>query len=78
MRRKRASERQGGQGGWFRVDSSPEFRWARMRALASAGLSARAIASVIKLDFGDVLSEDQVRYALQEDRMPRIWEAQAA
>src|SRR4051794_31720673 len=45
-------------------DRRPEFKLERVRALHARKISMRAIAQLLELDFGDVLSEAQVRHAL--------------
>lgn len=50
-----------------------EYKLARMRALhEQAGMTCGAIARVMRFDFGDPLTDDQVRYALAVGRYPRF------
>lgn len=51
----------------------PEWKVARMRVLAGAGLKPAAIAAVMAVDFpkDERLSEDSVRRALESGRPPR-------
>lgn len=61
--RRYASERSGRLG---RPDlTTPEFKFARMRALRDeAGMTCGGIAKVMRFDFGDPLTDRQVRHAL--------------
>jgi hypothetical protein len=49
----------------------------RMRVLERAGLSMAAIAKVVSIDHGLGLSEHQVRYALEMNRLPALARAAA-
>lgn len=52
--------------------ATPEFKLARMRALReTARLKDAQIARVMALDFGDVMSDDTVSYALARGEYPR-------
>lgn len=66
----RAAQR--GARGIGRWSARPEFKMARVRALHGEGLSVNAIATVMRFDFGDRLTEHQVRYALRMGRYPRV------
>jgi hypothetical protein len=50
----------------------PEFVLARAQALSGLGLSVPAIAKVVEFDLNVKLSEAQVRYALQTNRLPAL------
>lgn len=51
--------------------ASEDQKLERMQALRQHNLSFRSIAEVMALDFGDQISEEQVRYALTNGRYPR-------
>jgi hypothetical protein len=51
----------------------PLSRMRRIQALQEIGLSYVDIAAVMRLDFGDELTDEQVRYALQNNTVPRIY-----
>lgn len=65
----RAAERGGKPLG--RRDARPEYKLARMQALRELGVSFNSIAKVMGFDFGDELTEDQVRHALDLGRYPK-------
>jgi len=48
---------------------SPEFRFVRLLALREAGLSCPATAQVLRLDFGEPITAEQVRYAERVGRL---------
>ncbi len=64
-------------GPWIRADASPKYRMARLLALAEVGVRAGQIAKVIHLDFGDVLTEHEVKRAVETGRPPRKWRVRA-
>jgi hypothetical protein len=64
--------RQAGAGPMGPRHATPEYKLARMRALRErAGLKDAQIARVMTFDFGDVLSREMVRDALEHGRYPR-------
>ncbi len=67
-REKRAEVATFGWSGWH---PSPSWKLGRMRALRAAGVSYAAIAKVMLVDFGDELTEEEVRYAVKRGRPPR-------
>lgn len=60
----------GGGGRLGNPRATPEFKLARMAAMRERDLSLRSIAEMMALDFGDELSEHQVRYAFLTGRYP--------
>lgn len=54
-----------------RHDHTTDFRFARVKALDTHGVSFSAIAVVMNFDFGDAITPDQVRYALKAGRYPQ-------
>lgn len=67
-REKRAESATFGWSGWH---PSPSWKLGRMRALRDAGVSYAAVAKVMSVDFGDELTEEEVRAALKLGRPPR-------
>ena len=55
-----------------RPDALPEFKFRRMQALHDAGLPLTTIATLMRLDFGDVIGRDSVRDALAKGRYPNM------
>ena len=49
---------------------TPEFKLARIRALAQRNISVRSIAVLIQFDLGDPITESQVRRALERGIYP--------
>lgn len=72
MRRQRVAER-AGKGCWFRPDATVEYRMARLASLAATGVSVAAVAKVMTVDFGDPLTEKEVRQVLATGRPPLKW-----
>lgn len=66
---RRAASR-GAAGGAARRNARPEFKLARLQLLRESGLSCRATAIVLGLDFGDTFSEEQIRRAERLGRYP--------
>lgn len=67
--RERAAKKSGRA--WFGRVPSSEFKFARIRALhEEAGMTCGGIARVMAFDFGDPLTDSQVRYALTIGRYP--------
>jgi hypothetical protein len=67
----KAERAQGGP--WFHANASAEYRMQRLVALATVGLTVPKLVEVLRLDFGDVLSEHEVRRAVETGRPPRRW-----
>jgi DNA-binding transcriptional MerR regulator len=59
----------------FPGQRSTEWKLGRVRLLHDAGLPCRAIAAVMRCDFGDDLTEHEVRGAIRYDRVPLRWRA---
>lgn len=51
---------------------SPEFKVLRIQALADRRVSATTIATLMEFDFGEPLTEAQVRYAIRTGRYPKV------
>jgi len=57
---------------------SPEWKFGRMRYLHAHGIDAATIAVLMACDFDDDLSEDEVREAIELNRLPERWRGVAA
>lgn len=57
--------------------SSPEYRYARLKALADLGLGMTDVGKVMGIDFGEPLSREQVKRALDEGKWPKIYRKRA-
>lgn len=62
---------------WMHVDATPEYKAARLRALADAGVGPAHIARVLTLDFGAEVTENMVRNALASGSVPSPWKRAA-
>lgn len=65
----RQSRHRGGRLG--RAHETPEFKQSRLEGLRVAGLSLAAVAKALNFDYGDNLTRQDVRYALETGRYPR-------
>jgi hypothetical protein len=57
---------------------SPQWKLGRMRALRRAGMSVAAICTVMWADFGDELTINEGRRAIETGQLPRQWREVAA